>query len=338
MDNGWVISRTGMPGPLLAECLEAAIAAPSVHNTQPWLFRLRDGGVDVLADRSRQLGVIDPQGREVAISVGAAVFNLRVAMLARGRLPILRPLPYPDRPAVLARVSPGPIANRRSDTAHLLAEAIPRRRTNRQPFEDTPVPAPVLADLAVAAKAEGAMLHVLDEERRNAVFGLVRTAENRRRWDAGYQAELSRWAHREPGRRDGVPPEAFGPWPVLESVPIRDFGPARPPRRRHAEFFEHEPVAGVLYSSGDGAREWLRAGQALERTLLTATVHGLATTLMTQPLEFPELRDLLSDAAARRTAQAIIRIGYGPPSPATPRRPLSEVLLPGRASAGVPTR
>ena len=39
----------------LLRAAAAGVRAPSMHNTQPWLFRLRDGAIDVVADRSRQL-------------------------------------------------------------------------------------------------------------------------------------------------------------------------------------------------------------------------------------------------------------------------------------------
>src|SRR5262245_55774431 len=77
----WSIGPRGEPGPLLRECLEAAVAAPSIHNSQPWRFRVTALGVDVFADRDRGLHVIDPIGRELLISIGAAVFNLRASML-----------------------------------------------------------------------------------------------------------------------------------------------------------------------------------------------------------------------------------------------------------------
>src|SRR5258707_1068424 len=77
-------------GRVMPACLEAATRAPSIHNSQPWLFRLRAGGIDVLADRQRRLRAIDPRGRELLISVGAAILNLRVAILGHGRTPVLR--------------------------------------------------------------------------------------------------------------------------------------------------------------------------------------------------------------------------------------------------------
>lgn len=72
--------------------------------------------------------------------------------------------------------------------------------------------------------------------------------------------------------------------------------------------------------------QWVRSGQALERALLTAAHRGIAATPMTQPLEIPQLRELLIDSATALVPQAIVRFGYGPPSPATPRRPLEEVV------------
>lgn len=332
MINGWNVSLDGEPGEALRACLEAAVSAPSVHNSQPWQFRLHDKAIDVIADRTRRLNVLDPTGRELMISVGAAVLNLRVAILAHGRMPVLRLLPEPEEPDVAARIGLGP-PTARPDTVRLLARAIPRRHTNRRPFSETPVPREVLADLTSAARAEGGALMVAEPAMRDGVLSVVRTAENRRRTDRAYWAELEAWTSEVPHRRDGVPPEAFGRWDALEVVPIRDFGLIRPARHRYPARFESEPTIAVLYTSGDTPREWLRAGLALERVLLTATVRGLASTLMTQPLEIPELRALLADSTENRVAQAILRFGYGPPSPPSPRRPLSDLLLRPAVSA-----
>ncbi|MFY1694803.1 Acg family FMN-binding oxidoreductase [Solwaraspora sp. WMMA2101] len=323
MNTGW--GWNGRPGPLMAACLEAAGAAPSVHNSQPWRFRPHPDGVDVLADRARQVDLIDPDGRELTISVGAAVFNLRVAMLAHGRTPVLRLLPEPGQPDLLARITVGaPIEA--DETVRLLARAVAHRRTNRRPFTDLPVPPEVLDELVAAARTEHGRLAVVDPLAGPSVVALISTAEDRRRADPAYWVELERWTRERPGRLDGVPPQAFGPWPVPRTVPVRDFGLVWPARRRRVAAFEDSPVLAVLYTTADGPRDWLRAGQALQRVLLTATVRGLSTTLMTQPLEYPELRDLLGGSADGRRAQAIIRIGYGPLSPPVPRRPLDELI------------
>jgi nitroreductase len=321
----WGVAAGGSLGQALQGCLEAAVAAPSIHNSQPWRFRIAGEVVDVLADRSRQLAAVDPHGRELLISVGAAVFNLRVAVFAAGRVPTTRMLPAATEPDLAARVTPGPPVEV-SGTVRALADAIPLRRTTRRPFADRPLPADVAAGLATAALAEGATLVVADRQVRDAVLDLVRVAEMARRRDPGYWTELQQWTAGDPARDDGVPVHAFGPWSAMEAIPLRDFGLLRPVPDRTVEQYEVDPTIAVLYTAGDGPSFWLRAGQALERVLLTATSHGVASTLMTQPLELPHLRALLTDSDGVRHPQAIIRFGYAAPTPPTPRRSLIDVV------------
>jgi nitroreductase len=321
-----LIHPDGTVVPQVRAWLRAAVAAPSVYNTQPWLFRVTEREIEVYADPARRLDVVDPRGRELMISVGAALFNLRVAMLVDGRTPIVRLLPDDANPDLVARVRPG-ASGAVSETVRLLAEAIPRRHTNRRPFEPTPVPPEVLADLCVAAEVEGGSLVVAEPALRDAVLGVVRSAEHRRRRDPDYYVEMAHWTVESGARGDGVPPETFGPWSALEVVPLRDFGLVRPvPRRVEAEY-ESEPTIALLYSRGDDREQWVRAGQALERTLLTASVRGLASTLMTQPIEIPAMRELFTVSATDAVAQVVLRFGYGPPSAPSPRRSLRSVLL-----------
>lgn len=325
-DSAWSDADAN-PGPALRECLTAAAAAPSIHNTQPWLFRLRGDTVDVLADRRRQLATLDPDGREMFVSIGAAVFNLRVALRAHGREPVVRLMPDPDEPDLAARVS-FPRAAAPPGVALALADAIPRRHTNRRPFADRPVPFGTLEELTAAATAEGAALLVVDPPLRDGVLSLTRTAENRMRTDPRYRAELAAWT--TPGgvgRRDGVPRQAFGPRDQLGAVPLRDFalGHGAPTA---TVAFEPEPTLILLFTTGDSPADWLRAGAALQRVLLTATLRGLAATPLSQLVEVPRLRALLADTTSGQVVQTVLRIGY-PTKPAlpTPRRPVEELLL-----------
>jgi hypothetical protein len=107
---------------------------------------------------------------------------------------------------------------------------------------------------------------------------------------------------------------------------VRDFGLMHPQPSRRAERFEAYPTIAVLSTSGDEPADWLRAGQALQRVLLVATRLHLSTTPISQPVEIPSIRSMLSDPRSGRWAQMVIRVGYGVPAPATPRRPLAEVL------------
>ena len=322
MNAGWDPDPLGTKW---ATCLHSAIAAPSVHNSQPWRFRLGQHHVDVFVDPSRRLAAIDPMGREAMISVGAAVLNLRVAILAAGRIPLTQLLPSPHEPELVARITLG--APHQPDATMLgLASAIDKRRTNRRPFRDIEVRKEVLDQLTAAARAEAATLTVADPVGREVILDVVRNAQDAQARDPRYVGELMNWTALDPALGEGVPARSFGPKHDWDDVPIRDFGLAHPdPRRRHA-WFEAAPTLVMLSTVADTAVQWLRAGQAMERVLLTATVRGVANTPMTAPTEVPELRRLLNESGDRRVAQVILRLGYGDPCAPTPRRPLADVV------------
>jgi nitroreductase len=321
-------STLGSLRSVLTESVRSATAAPSLHNSQPWLFHVGDDWVDVYADRRRQLEVLDPAGRELMISVGAAVFTLRLAIQHRGYRPDVALFPDQAEPDLVARVTAGPPVAPTRDVDRLAA-AIPYRHTNRWPFARSVVPMDAVEHLTGAARREGAILSVATAASRNAIINLSLSAERILRSQGRYRAELARWTGPGAGRRDGVPASAIGPWDALEAMPMRDFGLLQPQLQRASEHFEPYPTIMVLATDGDGPGDWLRAGQALQRVLLTATWLNLATTPISQPVEIPAIRELLSDAHRGRWAQMVLRVGYGRPAPTTPRRPLAEVLLPG---------
>jgi hypothetical protein len=213
-------------------------------------------------------------------------------------------------------------------TACVRAATIPHRHTNRWPFARSVVPADVVERLADAARREGAMLTVASPVSRNAILGLSQEADRALRAKGRYRAELARWTSPRAGRDDGVPMTAIGPWDALEILPLRDFGLLQPRVERASAQFEPYPTIMVLATDGDTRRDWVRAGQALQRVLLTATWLNLATTPISQPVEMPGIRRLLTDTRAGMWAQMVLRVGYGRPATATPRRPLADVLLP----------
>jgi nitroreductase len=310
---------------VLTRCVQAATLAPSLHNSQPWRFRITGRAVEVYADDSRRLDALDASGRELLISVGAAVFTLRLALRSQGWTPRHVLFPEPDSPELVARVEPTCQAAPSAAVA-ALAAAIPQRHTNRWPFAAAVVSADAIEELAQAATDEGATFAIAGAVGRGAIMGLGQVAERRLRADGGYRAELGRWTRPARGRHEGIPPTAVGPWDALERLPIRDFGLVHAQPWRTSERFEAYPTIAVLTTLGDGPPQWVSAGQALQHVLLVATRLGLATTPISQPVEIPEIRELLTNTADDRWAQMIIRLGYGPPAAATPRRPLAEIL------------
>jgi nitroreductase len=322
---GWEVDPYGTHGRRLTGCLQAAAQAPSVHNSQPWRFRVGQGQIDVLLDSDRILKAMDPCGREAWISVGAALLNLRVAILAAGRVPVSAVLPDPRRQPNLAASLTYADTYRPTETVQALAAAIPRRHTNRRPFRDIGVREELVDQFVAAARTEGATLAVLDPDTRRSVLALAATANHRQNDDPAYLDELRYWTNVPPGSVDGIPAWAWGPIDDRGALPLRDLGAGYPQLpRRHARF-EDAPTVAIVYTAGDGPRDWLRAGQAMERILLTATVHGVATTPITAPTEQPELRALLYRDAGP-VAQIILRMGYGTPTAMTPRRPVRDTI------------
>ncbi len=314
-----------LPGKLITDVLEAATAAPSMHNTQPWRFRVRHQlqTIELRADPGRVLRFGDPRGRAVHIACGAALFNIRLAAAVAGRQPAVQLLPDPGQPLLLATVRLAAPYRAQLQERDLYA-AIGRRHTNRRPFSNRPVPAGVLAELAEAARLEGAILHILDHDEAVRVLKLVQEAELGQLAEAGYRTELTQWAG---GARDadGIPDDALGPRSPDGPTPVRDFTMGRLTPLGH-DWFEEVPQLAVLSMHFGERVDWLRAGQALQRVLLTATDRGIDACPLTQPLETADAWQVRDPRSGCEQPQMILRIGYGLPVPAAPRRPLADVL------------
>ena len=166
-----------------------AVRAPSLHNTQPWRLRLRDGGIEVLADPARRLPATDPSGWGVRIACGAALFNLRIALAVAGIPARVRLRPDPAEPDLLARLVPD-LPRRPTPAEQTLYGAIPRRFSNRLPFWPDPVPADARWRLGEAARAEQCWLELLIGVSAVSAFGeIARSAHRVLERDPAYRAE-----------------------------------------------------------------------------------------------------------------------------------------------------
>ncbi|WP_107486549.1 nitroreductase family protein [Streptomyces sp. 13-12-16] len=325
------MSSTTFDAPALERLIAAAVAAPSLHNTQPWRFRLdadtRTVRIDAAADRV--LRHTDPVGRAVHLSVGCAVLNLRIAASHFGWDPVTRLLPCPDRPALLATV-------RLTESAHGaqsagLYEAVRHRHSSRFPFSGRPLPSDLLAELTDAARLEGATLRFPGPKGIDRALRAIWEAERRNRADADRAGESRRLVGGPRSRSLGLPPAVLGQQDALGRMPMRDFGAHRHPDVLPARVFETRPTLALLSTAHDRRADWLRAGQALERVLLSATRRGVRASFLHQALEWPDLRGVLDGLPAdadgpRVRTQMVIRLGYGPEGPASPRRPVDEVM------------
>ncbi|GAA2324253.1 Acg family FMN-binding oxidoreductase [Streptomyces cuspidosporus] len=308
----------------LETLLAAAVAAPSIHNTQPWRFRVNPDthALEVRAARERSLPMADPDGRAQHLSMGAAVFNLRVAAVHLRRQPEVRLLPDPSEPDLIAvvrlggAIGPHDRSRRRLD----LYDAIARRHTSRMPFTGRPVPGPVVMEMSEAARAEGARLRLPDIAGTRRLLHLTAVAEARNHASSSRTAETRAWIT-PPGsdRPYGIPVTALGPPDAARRMPTRDFTGPLPALHLPALRFERHAQVALLWTAHDRRKDWLQAGQALQHVLLTATAYGVRTSLLHQAMEWPDLRAAIGHPRRPCCPQLLIRFGYGPDGGRTPR-------------------
>lgn len=300
--------------------LEAAVRAPSSHNTQPWLFRTHGDTVELFADRTRALPVNDPFDRELTISCGAALFNLRVAAAHQGLAAevALDPGGHED---LLARVllRDGPV----DEELARLQPAIRARHTTRQAFKDVPLPAGLPKALIAAAGAEGAGLRPLDGTVREQVASLVSDGDRMQFDDPRWRRELASWMHSR-RRGDGLAmAAAVAP---ISRLMVRHFDLGSRVGEADEKLALQAPWVAALTTEQDDTGAWLRAGQALERALLVAASRGVQAGYLNQPCQIEQLRPRLAELAGR-FPQIVLRLGEPAEEPRpAPRRAVSDVL------------
>jgi len=323
----------GSPEDQLRFALRYAILAPSSHNSQPWRFRIRGTAVELLADYDRALPVVDPLDRELIISCGAALFNLRTALNYFRCVAETHPFPQQHRPNILARVT--------LDLARMgergwpeLFRAIPRRITDRGRYMPDPVAEKTQVALSEAARVEGAWLCAFTEKAaKEEVAALIADADRTQFEDPLFRAELARWLHSSRDK-DGLPAYSRGAQELLglgraaTAFLVRTFDLGNGVAARDRQLATGSPLLVCLGTARDTALDWLRAGQALQRVLLTAAHHGYNASFLNQPIEVGSLRPALNALTQHDGyPQIILRIGRGNATHHTPRRGVDEVLV-----------
>jgi nitroreductase len=322
-----------IPADQVEYLIATAARAPSVHNTQPWQFHVSRYVIDLYADPRRKLGV-DPVGREMIISCGAALFGLRLAVRSLGYVPEVELLP--DPPRLLARVRLGAEAPMTDEESRML-QALPHRHTHRGPFEARPLPPGLLAGLQRDAFIEGATLALVEPAiAYQRLADIVTAASRRQDLDPVARNEVRRWVRAAGSTaRDGVPARAFPgrafpEWAGQQRGRLRqrDFDQGRGLGALSAD---GPPAAAtaVLVTGADRPADWLRAGQALHRLLASAADRWVFASLYTQPMEAAAIRDLIrTRLGLPGVPQVLLQFGRARTTQATARRPPTELTVP----------
>ncbi|WP_225728993.1 MULTISPECIES: NAD(P)H nitroreductase [unclassified Nocardia] len=308
--------------------LSLAVRAPSVHNTQPWRFQIGDGAVHIYLDAARTLRATDPDQRDALVSCGAAIHHLRIAFASLGWSAVVHRLPDRSDPEHLAMLEL--VRHRPTDTEIALAEAISTRQTDRRHFSSWPIPPGYLGLVSERAAAQGGIVRRAANAARDCLVAAMYEAGRRHAGNSEYRLELANWSGRQ-DTNDGVPSWTAPPPRAGQGIPTREFaGPLLVDPTNEPDYAELL-VLGTAY---DDRPSRLAAGEAVSAVLLTAANVGLATCLLTEPLEIPELRRRIRAGVLDNRAhpQAVIRIGWLPAGatrlPSAPRRPIDELLDP----------
>ncbi|MDX2191961.1 MAG: nitroreductase family protein [Gemmatimonadales bacterium] len=315
----------------LAALVPYAILAPSGHNTQPWRFRLLGDVLELRADATRQLRVVDPDDRAMIISCGAAIGAARVAARRFGLELDVRLLPGTEDADRLAWLTVRPGAAASSDDLSRF-DALLRRATNRRAYAPTPLPAPLVARVVAAAARHGVTVRpVTDRAEREYVGMLVDEGDRIQASDPAFRAELSAWVHANSDRRgDGMPGAAFGFGELASHIgPLvmrwLDWGKVQ--GAKDHDLAAHAPALFVFAAPADAPADWLACGMALLDVLLELTSVGVACSFLNQPVEVAALRgSLQAFLALEARPQLVLRAGYAEEVAHTPRRPAAEVL------------
>ena len=323
--------------------LHAAVVAPSIHNTQPWRFRITEGPepfVDLLLDPSRELPALDPSHRQLIISCGTALAGYEIGLRSCGLEPRVELLPQGGGDACLARVRVSDLAASDPRSTHLLP-ALRHRRSYRGSMTKEQVP-PTLCDELMDSVEDECRLQLVFDQRWRAVEHLVVQAAIELSDTTDVDRETRDWTRLDERTNDGVPAtnwqrtsEQTAGAPIVQ----RDFAQGRPlpgqPETHGPKGPEGDPLIAVLISRADMSYDWLETGRALLHLSLVAAEAGLALGYVNQPTEVPGLREELADLlhpmpVGFAVPQLVLRLGYPAEAlpPVTPRRPVSAVLLP----------
>lgn len=304
--------------------LRYAILAPSSHNAQPWRFSIDDQTVRVFADQTRWLRIADEDQRELYASVGCAIENFLVAADHFSLGHQLSLFPDDHDPDLVAEIElseePGEPTSQRPPA---LFEAITERRTNRSAYRDEPVVPRDRKALADLSSDNNVQLRLYDKpDILESLQELMTRADMTQFADPEWRAELADWIGR------GV----FGTsWLMskLSRLAVTHFDMGRRASARTAETVRTTPLFGAVTTPTNERVDRVRAGQALERLWLRATLMGLAVHPMNQVLQVPETRQQFTDTVdmTENTPQVVFRLGHADPVRSrTPRRPLTQVL------------
>ncbi len=311
----------------MEQLVRYATLAANSHNTQPWIFETTADSIRIRPDPSRRCQVVDPEDRHLTASLGCATQNLDLAARAAG---LNADIAFePATRSVVAQLTD------RSSEASPSFEAIPERQSTRAPFDPAPLPNEILRRLESAAKGPGVRVRVLtDRGDLSALKDFVIAGNTAQCNNPEFTAELRDWVRfnqtHAAETRDGLYVGTSGNpatprWLGRTLFPFV-FTPGSENPRYVAQL-DGSAGAVVLFAEHDEPEGWFAVGRASQRFQLQATVEGVRTSFVNQPVEVPDVRPEFANWLREGLRPALVlRFGLGPKLEPSLRRPVSAVL------------
>ena len=311
----------------MVDLIRIAALAPSGHNVQPWRFRLGRGVVAIEPDAARRTPAVDPDDHHLHVSLGAAAETLAVAGPAFGR------------PGAVTASPDGSLRYDFTEAPTRLPSAvltILRRQSVRADYSGVAPPPVDLDALAKAARLPGVRIVLItDRPRLDRLAELSAEGAARQFGDAAFRDELLSWMRFNPraalATGDGLFAGAVGAPVVpqfLGRLLFRGFATANQESARVRAQMAATPLAAVFFAEDPSPRGWAQVGRALTRLTLAGTERGLVSAHVNQAVEVEALRPELAALAGEPGLRPdlVLRLGYGPAMPYSPRRPLTRIL------------
>ncbi|MEU4678894.1 nitroreductase family protein [Micromonospora sp. NPDC023737] len=319
----------------LTQAAATAGLAPSVHNSQPWRWKVLPDALELRMVHEPQLAATDPENRLVTLSCGLALHHARVVLAAEGWAAEVERLPDPGQLELLARLSRFQQSTADADATRLV-QCIRARQTDRRPVSDEPVPDATLNEIVSAAVAQGARLQLLDSDQVMDLAAAAAQAAAVSAEEPELREELAYWTSRA-GTGAGLPPEVLPEQPPQTTVPVRDFGQSGtlPISSGH----DRAAAYAILWNTDDEPDSWLSAGEGLSAAWLTATRLGVSMVPLSGVVETDGTRQTLRQMLAGLGFPYLaMRLGVADRTnaapPHTPRLPTEQIVDTSALDAG----
>lgn len=315
----------------LLELVRLATLAPSGHNTQPWKFAIKEKAIRIFPDVTRRLPVVDPDEREMYISLGAALENLVIAVRAAGYE--CEVINFPAGEPECLKVVLGRLGNGISDPYY---DALTQRQCTRSEYESRSIPASDLQSLESTRVEEGiSMSFYTGREEIEKLVEYIAEGDMKQYADEAYVKELVDWIRFNENEAVSSGDGLFSKCSGNPTAPrwlgklFMNLSSPKSMANKDAKITRSSAGMVIFASERDDKIAWVNMGRVYERFALRATSLNIKNAFMNQPVEAPELRTQLQSAMNLGNAkpQLLARFGYAPAMPRSLRRPLSEVFV-----------